>query len=170
MKVRRITRRDLSAVQRLLNSNSEYSRRVTGEGPVQTAADEIFAALPPDVDPSQKVNLGLWDGADLIAFADVIIGWPDASTAHVGLLITDGARQGEGFGRTMHDAVARLVSENPPIRTLRISIVDTNADLAERFWVKLGYEPTGEASPYSSGSVESIARIWMRPVGPLPRP
>ena len=165
MKVRRITRRDLSAVQRLLNSNSEYSRRVTGEGPAQTAADEIFAALPPDVAPSQKVDLGLWDGPELVAFADVIIGWPDASTAHIGLLITEGARHGEGLGREMHNAVAGFVSKNQAIRTLRISIVDTNADLAENFWVKLGYEPTGQAAPYSSGSVESIARIWTRPVG-----
>ncbi len=45
-----------------------------------------------------------------------------------------------------------------------LSIVDTNADLAEQFWRKLGYEPTGEASPYKTGGVESTARAWSRPV------
>lgn len=116
--------------------------------------------------PSQKLNPGLWDGPKLVVFADVIIGWPDPSTARIGFLMTAAARYGEGLGRTMRHAVAGLVSENPPRHTLRISAVD----LAERFWVTLGYEPTGEAAPYASGTVESTARIWTRPAGCLSGP
>lgn len=152
------------AVQRILESNADYSRRVDGSVPAPTAADEVLSALPPDVTVSQKVDLGLWDGQELVAFADVIVGWPAASVAHIGLLITDGARHGEGLGRMMHDAVIDVIGAKPGIQTLRLSIVDTNADLAEPFWVRLGYEPTGEAVPYVSGSVESKARIWVRAV------
>ena len=99
-----------------------------------------------------------------MAFVGVIIGWPPVSTAHIGFLITDGGRHGEGLGRKMHDAVVDLVGSHANIRTLRLSIVDTDADLAEPFWVRLGYWPSGEAVPYSSGSVEPTARIWLRPV------
>ncbi len=152
------------AVQRIMESNAEYSRRVEGAVPTPAAANEVLSALPPGVPISQKVDLGLWDGQELVAFADVILGWPTVSVAHIGLLMTDGARQGEGLGRKMHDAVVDLAGRRPGIQSLRLSIVDTNADLAAPFWTKLGYEPTGEAVPYVSGTVESTARIWVRPV------
>ncbi|WP_440102915.1 GNAT family N-acetyltransferase [Glutamicibacter mishrai] len=148
----------------MMESNLEYSRRVGGTELAPEAASEALSALPPSVLNSQKVDLGLWDGQELVAFADVILGWPAESVAHVGLLMTHGARQGGGLGRVMHDAVIDLVGRTPNIQSLRLSIVDTNADLAEPFWAKLGYEPTGESVPYVSGSVESTARIWTRPV------
>lgn len=165
MEARLITRSDSAAVQRIMESNPEYSHRVEGAAPAPTAAEEVLSALPPAVDASQKVDLGLWDGPELVAFADVILGWPAVSVAHIGLLITDGARHDEGLGRTMHDAVIDHVGRDVRIKTLRLSIVDTNADLAEPFWARLDYEPNGEAVPYVvSGSVESTARIWVRPV------
>lgn len=152
------------AVLRIMESNAEYSRRIEEAVPTPIAAAEVLSALPPGVPDAQKVDLGLWDGQELVAFADVIVGWPAESVAHIGLLMTDGARQGEGLGRVMHDAVIDLAALSPDIRSLRLLIVDTNADLAVPFWTKLGYEPTGEAVPYVSGSVESTARIWARPV------
>lgn len=164
MEVRRITQGQCAALQRMMESNLEYSRRVGGTELAPEAASEALSALPPAVLNSQKVDLGLWDGQELVAFADVILGWPAESVAHVGLLMTHGARQGGGLGRVMHDAVIDLVGRTPNIQSLRLSIVDTNADLAEPFWAKLGYEPTGESVPYVSGSVESTARIWTRPV------
>lgn len=164
LEVRRITQGQCAALQRMMESNLEYSRRVGGTELAPEAASEALSALPPGVLNSQKVDLGLWDGQELVAFADVILGWPAESVAHVGLLMTHGARQGGGLGRVMHDAVIDLVGRTPNIQSLRLSIVDTNADLAEPFWAKLGYEPTGESVPYVSGSVESTARIWTRPV------
>lgn len=153
-----------AAVQRIMESNANYSLRVTGAATAPGSAEEVLRALPPGVEVSQKVDLGLWAGQELVAFADVIVGWPTAAEAHIGLLITHGARHGEGLGRTVHDVVVDLVGRNPRIQTLRLSIVDTNADLADPFWKKLGYEPTGEVKPYCSGGLESVARIWSRRV------
>nr|WP_245346914.1 GNAT family N-acetyltransferase [Arthrobacter stackebrandtii] len=106
----------------------------------------------------------MWDGQELVAVADVIIGWPAESVAHIGLLMTDSACQGAGLGRLIHEAVIELARRVPSIHTLRLSIVETNADLVAPFWTKIGYEHTGEAVPYISGSVESVARIWTRSV------
>lgn len=164
MQARVIGSEQSMAVQRVLDSNAEYSRRVSGAGPTADAALEVSSALPPGVSTSQKVDLGLWDGESLVAFADVIVGWPSAAVAHIGLLMTDGARQGEGLGRRMHDAVIDWARGASEVEVLRLSIVDANADVAEPFWVKLGYQPTGEASRYVSGRVESTARVWERPV------
>lgn len=164
MDIRLIDSRQSKALQRLMESNAQYSRLVEGRAPTPTAASDALSALPPNASYSQKVDLGLWDGREFVAFADVIIGWPTKTVAHIGLLMTDGARQGEGLGRMMHKAVIDLVAQSPDIKSLRLSVVDTNADLAEPFWKKLGYVPTGESAPYVSGSVESTARIWVRPV------
>lgn len=164
MDVKLIRRTDSAAVQRILESNPEYSRRVGGEPSGPEAAEAVLSALPPAVDAAQKADLGLWDGPELVAFADVILGWPTEPVAHIGLLMTDGARHGEGLGRQMHDAVVDHASRDSTIQTLRLSIVETNADLAEPFWARLGYEPTGDVSTYVSGDVESTARIWGRPL------
>lgn len=161
----RISRGQVSAVQRVLETNPVYALRVGGALPAPNAADDVLTALPPNVDTAQKLNIGLWEDEVLVAFADVIFGWPASDTAHIGLLMTDGARHGGGVGRRMHDVVIDAVRERPQIKSLRLSIVDTNADLAEPFWKKLGYEPMGEAMPYSSGEVHKIlggiyGQVW----------
>lgn len=167
LKVRLIARDDAAAVQRLMESNGGYSERVDGALPGPNAAKEVLTALPPGVGSSQKVDLGLWSGERLVALADVIIGWPAPSVAHIGLLMTDGTCHGQGFGRRMHEAVLEALREHRQIQSLRLSIVDANADAARPFWAALGYRRTGKAVPYSSGMVESVARIWSRPVPAL---
>lgn len=163
--VRPIDLSDVAVVQRVLESNPEYTLRVSGTPPTATDAQDVLTAGPPGVAVTRKVDIGLWEHGSLVAFADVIRGWPSSDTAHVGLLMTDGARHGQGLGRRMHDAVLDLARSWPEITTLRLSVVDTNADRADAFWSRLGYRPTGEAKPYVSGCVESTARIWARPVG-----
>ncbi len=164
LEAHRISHGQASAVQRVLEANPVYALRVGGALPAPNAADDVLTALPPNVDTVQKLNTGLWEDEALVAFADVIFGWPASGTAHIGLLMTDGIRHGGGLGRRMHEVVIDAVRERPQIKSLRLSIVDTNADLAEPFWKKLRYEPTGEAKPQSSGDAESVARIWSRSV------
>lgn len=164
MQARVIGLEQAMAVQLVMESNAEYSRRVSGTGPTADAAIKVLSALPPGVSNSQKVDLGLWDGESLVAFADLIVGWHSASVAHIGLLMTAGARQAEGLGRRMHDAVVDWLGGTSEVQVLRLSIVDTNADVAEPFWVKLGYQLAGKALPYTSGRVESTARVSTRPV------
>lgn len=65
----------------------------------------------------------------------------------------------------MHEEVLNLVAKHPQFSRLRISIVQSNADLAEGFWQRMGYRNTGESFAYTAGTVQSTARIWMRPVG-----
>lgn len=172
LEARLVRRADAAAVQRVMESNAGYSERVGGAAPGPDAVDELLTALPPGVDAEQKHVLGLWTGELLVAFADVIVGWPEPTTAHVGLLMTDQEQQGQGLGRRLHTAVLDLVQSRPQgrlrsrprVSLLRVSIVDTNADEAEPFWTALGYRPTGDTVPYSSGAVESVARVWTRPV------
>jgi len=153
---------DAMQVQRLLESNPDYTQRVEGDMPTASAAMEVLTTLPPQTSLNQKKDLGLFLDGDLLALADLIVGWPQATIAHVGLLMTHGKRHRQGLGRAVHQSVIEFLVQFPEIDTLRISIVDSNADAAQPFWSALGYEPTGEFSDYQAGTVKSTARVWAR--------
>ncbi|PQZ53486.1 MULTISPECIES: GNAT family N-acetyltransferase [unclassified Microbacterium] len=159
---------DITGLQRLLEATPEYARRVTGNDPQPTDASNILEALPPLLTRSNKLGLGTWDEPTdtLLAFCDVLHNWPHPGVAHVGLLLVHGQHQGKGLGRLLHDHVVERALAWRDVDTLRLSIVATNAEIAEPFWQALDYHPTGETAPYTAGNVESTAAIWERP---LPR-
>ncbi|UYQ76492.1 GNAT family N-acetyltransferase [Glutamicibacter sp. JL.03c] len=101
----------------------------------------------------------------MLAFADVIIGWPEPETAHIGLLMTDSERVGEGLGRRLHESIVTELRGAEGLCCLRLAIVDANADVAEPFWKKMGYQPTSQVAPHRQGTVESASRIWRRQLG-----
>lgn len=164
LQLTRLSIEQAACLQRLMESNPGYSQRVTGAVPAADAAIEALTALPPTARAEQKIDLGLWLDAELVGFADLIVGWPRTDTVHIGLLMIDGARQAEGLGKQLHEEVLALVQDYPSITTCRITIVDTNAAEAEPFWTSLGYRPTGEASNHAAGDQKSCARRWTRPV------
>lgn len=162
--VRHLEQGDVDALQALIESFPAYAERVTGLPPGPSDALSALISVPPDFDPSGKRGIGLWEDGVLIAFADVLIGWPDPMTAHIGLLIVHGAHHGQGLGRRLHDAVLERVRQEAGATTVRLSIVERNAAHAERFWRALGYAPTGEVKPYRYDRVQSTVTIWERPV------
>ena len=162
--LRNVTLDDVSALERLFETNPDYTTRVMGREPSSGDARSALTSLPPSVDPSHKIGFGLWDGSVLVAYADVIRGWPSPDTAHIGILMTHGHRSGQGLGRQLHQAIIAEAQQWPGISRLRISIVDTNAEFADGFWSSLGYTKTGETMPYSADRVESFAHIWARAV------
>jgi GNAT superfamily N-acetyltransferase len=157
-----VTASDADALAALFASNADYTSRVTGRAPEPEDASEALAARPPGVDVSHKFGVGLWQGDELLGFADVIRGWPSREIAHIGLLMISGDHHGDGLGRRLHEAVLELGGSWPEIETLRITIVDTNADVADPFWRAQGYTLTGESSSFLSGDVVSVSRVWVR--------
>ncbi|UTT38625.1 GNAT family N-acetyltransferase [Glutamicibacter mishrai] len=153
---------DAPALQRLMETNAGYTFRISGSEVEPRAALDALTALPPLVSAEQKCGFGLWDGELLLAFCDVIIGWPEPCTAHIGLLMTDSHRPRQGLGCELHEAMVSELLKIDVLRNLRLAIVETNAAAGEPFWKSLGYRPTGETAAYRSGSVESRSRIWCR--------
>ncbi|WP_442860495.1 GNAT family N-acetyltransferase [Arthrobacter sp. zg-Y820] len=86
----------------------------------------------------------MWNGADLVAFADILFGYPDPAAAYIGLFIVHGDHPGKGLGRELHDAVLARVHRQSSAERLRLGIVEKNAAAAEPFWRALGCLPTGE--------------------------
>jgi GNAT superfamily N-acetyltransferase len=162
--IRDLEQDDVDALQELIESFPTYAERITGHPPGPSDALSALISVPPDFDPSGKRGIGLWEDGVLIAFADVLFGWPDPSTAYIGLLIVHGARQGQGVGRRLHDAVLERVRRETGAERVRLGIVERNAEQAEPFWRALGYVPTGEVKPYQYDNLESTVSRWERPV------
>lgn len=156
--------RDVEALQALLESAPDYSRRITGNDPRPSDSREVLEALPPGFDSRCKLDIGLWGEYpdQLIGFADVLHGWPRSHVAHIGLLVVHAAHRGRGIGSQLHDGVVERAVHWGDVDVLRLGIVATNAAVAEPFWQALGYRPTGEVTPYVSGDVRSLTAIWER--------
>lgn len=163
--VRDLAADDVDALQRLLESVPTYSERVTGYPPGPSDALSALITVPPGFDSAGKLGIGLWDGPELVAFADVLIGYPDRATAYIGLLVVHGRRHGQGLGRSMHDAVLARIRGVSGVERIRLGIVATNAVVADPFWRSLGYRPNGVVQPHRYDRFESTVALWERPVG-----
>jgi len=160
---------DVEALQRLIESFPAYTERITGYPPGPSDARSALTALPPDFDRRGKQSIGLWDGEELIAFADVLLGYPDPATAYIGLLLVHGDRHGQGLGRELHNAVLDRIRRDTDAQRVRLGVVETNAAAAP-FWEALGYAATEERKPYRYDTLRSTVAIWERSVrSPAPR-
>ena len=163
--MRDVDQADVDELQRLLESVPGYAERITGYPPGPSDALSALIGCPPEFDPRDKWDVGLWSDGDLVAFADVLRGYPSADVAYVGLLIVRGDRHGRGFGRLLHDRVMDRLLAHGGMRRMRLGIIATNASVAQPFWSTLGYRPTGEEKPYRYDKLTSTVTIWERDLG-----
>lgn len=163
-----VTLRELDAgdedeLQALLESDPDYTVRVTGYPPGPSDALSLLMVRPESVDQSHKVVLGAYDGSALVAVVDLLRGYPTAECVFVGLLLVDGARQGSGVGAAAMAAVERYAAQWPEARRFRLAVVDTNASVLG-FWRRMGFEATGESRPYRYDHLESTTRLYERAI------
>lgn len=184
MEIRPLGAEDAEAVQALIESDPGYTERITGASPGADDARGLMAMRPPGLAVEAKVVLGVFEGSSaddgdggqalalvdvssgaeqgrLVAVVDLLRGYPEQPVAFVGLLQVRGGWQGRGVGRAAYRLVEQYVVEQwPEVRRLRLAVVDSNAEVAAPFWSRLGFEPTGEAKAYESGTVASTARLY----------
>lgn len=145
-RVSELTVADIDALTALIVSDRDYTMRVFGRPPRDEDAHSILRSIPPGLAPESKTTLGLWEGDRLIGVADVVCGYPRPEVVYLGLLQIAPDHQGRGAGRTLRRAVVDRAVRDQGLTILRLSIVATNADVAEGFWRCLGYAPTREAA------------------------
>ncbi|HEY3556705.1 MAG TPA: GNAT family N-acetyltransferase [Kribbella sp.] len=152
---------DVDAVQELIESDPAYTERITGYPPGDSDAQSLLMMRPEGLDEESKVVLGAFAADQLVAVVDLLRGFPNESTAFIGLLEVHANQQGRGYGRATYELVQRYVETTwPEVRTMRLAVVDTNAQVAAGFWERQGFEATGEARPYQYDKLESTARLY----------
>jgi uncharacterized protein len=159
MKLREITPADVDAVQALIESDPGYTERITGYPPGPSDAQSLLMMRPEVL--KEKVVLGAFDGEQLTAVIDLLRGYPNEHTAFIGLLEVHKDHQGRGAGSAAYRLIEEYVGTSwREVRTLRLAVVDTNAEQAAGFWRKQGFELTGEEKPYKYDKLESTARLY----------
>lgn len=160
--LRPLVESDADAIQTLLVESADYIDRLTGRPPTPEAGAAVLTSAPPETSADSKQVIGAFDGRSLLGIVDVIRSWPTPDTAHIGLLLISPGTRGQGVGRLLHDRVIELAASWAGITRLRVGIVTANAEHATGFWHALGYRPSGETAPHTSGAVSSITVYWER--------
>ena len=152
---------DVGGLQELIESDPGYTERITGYPPGASDAQSLLMMRPEGLAEDAKVVLGAFAGQELVAVVDLLRGFPNERTAFIGLLQVHSGHQGRGHGRATYELVQRYVETTwPEIRTMRLAVVDTNAEVATGFWQRQGFEATGEVRPYRYDKLESSARLY----------
>ena len=156
---------DVDALQELIESDPGYTERITGYPPGPADAQSLLMMRPEDLAEESKIVLGAFAADQLVAVVDLLRGFPNDHTAFIGLLEVHAKHQGLGHGSTTYSLVERYVATTwPEIRILRLAVVDSNAQVATGFWLRQGFEATGEERPYRYDKLESIARLYEKPL------
>ncbi|MGW1343281.1 GNAT family N-acetyltransferase [Kribbella sp. NPDC002412] len=157
---------DVDALQELIESDSGYTERITGYPPGESDAQSLLMMRPEHLPEDAKLVLGAFQDDHLVAVVDLLRGYPNDHTAFIGLLEVHWNSQGTGLGASTYELVQQYVETSwTEVRTLRLAIVDTNAHVATGFWLRQGFEPTGEERSYRYDKLESTARLYEKQLG-----
>lgn len=165
--IRQLEPADVASLQDLLESVPQFAEQMTGYLPGAADALSALISVPADFDPAGKRAVGLWDHAQLLAFADVLLGYRNRDTAYIGMMAVRAGHQRIGLGRRLHDAVVAFVRDESSAVQTRLGIVGTNAAVSEPFVYALGYESTGDSQPYRYDKLTSTITHWERSIPAL---
>lgn len=110
----------------------------------RTGPDEIEAIMR---DPAQRVLIER-DGAGGLQASAVVA--RDGDAAWFGMLAVVPARQGEGTGRRVLEAIEGWVSAHWQSRRMRLKVIAQRAELIA-WYERRGYRITGETEPFYYG-------------------
>lgn len=138
--VRRLTPADVEQIYALSAGNPLFFQYcppfVTRESIL-----EDLQALPPGMCSEDKFYLGFFAGQTLVALLDLILSYPNAQTAFVGLFMVAKEEQGRGTGtRIIQECADCLQSWN--YQWVRLCFAKGNPQ-SEAFWRKNGFQRTG---------------------------
>lgn len=154
-----------AGLQRVHDASADFLHLVSGLAPSAGDVDGFFKDLPPGKGYDDKFSLGIYaaedEGGRLIGCADLVRGFPDPQTAYIGLLLLEPSARGRGLGAAAFEAIEAQASAWPGTRYLRLGVVATTP-VAQVFWARMGFAPTGIVKPHQLGVVESTVAVYAK--------
>ena len=138
--VLRMTEENIAEIYALCRNNTLYYHYC----PPFVTEDSIVSdmnALPPNKSVSDKYYVGYYEGDKLIAVMDLIMAYPEESTAFIGFFMTDTSVQNKGVGSCIIEELCAALSQFD-VSSIRLGWVKGNPQ-AEYFWHKNGFIETG---------------------------
>lgn len=160
-RVRALGEGDVEEILALCAANPLFFRYHPPAATRQSIREDL-RALPPGKALTDKYYLGFFapEGAEgagtLAAVLDLILGWPRADTAYLGLFMVAGPLQGRGVGSgIIAGCLARLAALG--FSTVRLAVDEGNPQ-SLAFWQKNGFVLTGERIPCPAGAYLPMER------------
>ena len=157
-----VTRAEL---QRVHDESADFLQLISGLAPGADDVEGFFKNLPPGKAYEDKFSLGIYaaerDGERLIGCADLVRGFPDPATAYIGLLLLEPAARGHGLGAEAFAALEAQVRSWSGMHSMRLGVVATTP-VAQAFWTRMGFAPTGIVKPHRLGVVESTVAVYAK--------
>lgn len=92
--LRQLQASDAPALQRLFELTPAYQAAISHAPLCAQAAEEALTACPPTQPFSAKQVIGRWEAGELTAVLDLLRGYPEPTTAYLGLLLVGEPWQG----------------------------------------------------------------------------
>lgn len=103
---------------------------------------EDMQALPPGKDEKDKFYVGYFEGNDLVAVLDLILGYPDEKAAYIGFFMMNKEYQEKGIGTQIISECAEYL-KGLHFEKIRLAI-DRGNPQSKAFWTKNKFVKTGE--------------------------
>ncbi len=162
-KVKRVTPEALVQVADAYTTNESFFMLTQGRPATREDIANDLAALPPGFDASQKYYLGVFEEANpdsAVAVLDLLRGFPDESSAWIGLLLVHGGCKRRGIGSALTDAVWRA-AKAVGVTSLRLGVVAGN-DTALAFWKSRGFNELRRDKAMINGSIDTEVIVMER--------
>ncbi|MBO4910700.1 MAG: GNAT family N-acetyltransferase [Lachnospiraceae bacterium] len=138
--IRRLSMEDIPQAVALCEKNTLYYEYCPPFVSEQSIRDDMNA-LPPGKTVTDKYYVGFYDGKRLVAVLDLIMSFPDKTTAFIGFFMTHAELQNRGMGSGIIEELCGALSQIG-MKEVRLCWVKGNPQ-AEHFWHKNGFKETG---------------------------
>ena len=154
---------DIATLQHCIEGAPRYARLLSGAPAGPNEGRDILAMLPRGKTQDDKFVFAIEADGHCVGCIDMMRGFPDPTTVHIGLLLVAEAHEGHGWGGAALAQIEAMVRAWGPFARLRIGIVENNAR-AFAFWTRHGFVPTGEVKPFGVEAVTSQVLIYTKPL------
>lgn len=137
----------MKQVQQVFVDSADYIEAVTGLPPGPADAESFYSQLPPGLTYDDKFCYGILEEDRIVGCIDLLRGYPEPGTAHLGLLLISPRHRGSGLGQAAYQRLEDEIREWGSCTSIRLGVVRTFAS-AIPFWRKMGFSETGEVKPY----------------------
>lgn len=140
-RTRLMDRNDADEVLHICVGNPQFYEYYES-GPSMDRVLHAMTATPPDTDISHKFFVGFYDGGTLVAFMDLIDGYPRADVAYIGFFMMNPVYQGRKLGTAIIEETASYLG-SIGMHEIRLAIDKENPQ-SNHFWRKNGFVVQGE--------------------------
>jgi len=150
-------------LQRLFERCSVFWELTEGAPPAPDTAVKELAFAAPGKTAGDTFAFGVYEGEELIAFAQLMRDYPKPSEWWLGLLIIDPSQRGRGLGAELDRELAEWVAAQGAT-TLWLGVLTQN-EAAHRFWLRMRFAERERQKYVGSGGRQSTSILMSRSVG-----